>query len=444
MKRYEGIHFYINIKNDNSIILDEEKRYGSVNRSIHALDTFFSSVESYGERNYKETFITEKITGSRLHLYVVDDIVSAFKTVKAVSGFAYKLSNVINKEIGKYKNLIDFSIQVGAAFGEFYDFEFSGEDGFAEMTTIGYAANFAAKIQGLTAAGRIGISENIYEELENADQNLFRRVKEKSIDKYGQDCYYSALLAQLSTSPEITPADMEMVKGRANEVDLYEIHYEGVRKQLDFGKLSRKDCKKLEGIPVYADVRGFTKQFDPEDENLDEMARRTQGVLSAMYNVTTQCGGIHVQFQGDRELSLYHDVPGDEGNSCFKPAVLAALRMIDAVKPLSLHIGVGADYGRLFATRIGARGDKDNILLGETVIRADYMEDKCAKEDQIAITKEVFDGLVSVDSSLAALFKASGDDIYIATIGFKRYLENKESERLQAETKKNSYNAAWG
>jgi len=41
MKRYEGIHFYINIKNYNSIILDEEKRYGSVNRSIHALDTFF-------------------------------------------------------------------------------------------------------------------------------------------------------------------------------------------------------------------------------------------------------------------------------------------------------------------------------------------------------------------------------------------------------------------
>lgn len=41
-------------------------------------------------------------------------------------------------------------------------------------------------------------------------------------------------------------------------------------------------------------------------------------------------------------------------------------------------------------------------------------------------------------------FKASGDDIYIATIGYKKYLENKESERLQAETKKNSYNAAWG
>ena len=41
MKRYEGIHFYINIKNYNSIILDEEKRYGSVNRSIHLFDIIY-------------------------------------------------------------------------------------------------------------------------------------------------------------------------------------------------------------------------------------------------------------------------------------------------------------------------------------------------------------------------------------------------------------------
>ena len=30
MKRYEEIHFYINIKNYNNIILDEEERYDSV------------------------------------------------------------------------------------------------------------------------------------------------------------------------------------------------------------------------------------------------------------------------------------------------------------------------------------------------------------------------------------------------------------------------------
>ena len=49
MKRYNGIHFYINIKNYNDIILEEEERFGKVNHAIHALDTFFSSIDHTGK-----------------------------------------------------------------------------------------------------------------------------------------------------------------------------------------------------------------------------------------------------------------------------------------------------------------------------------------------------------------------------------------------------------
>ena len=45
MKRRKGIHFYINIRNFNNIILDEEAMTGNVTHSLHALDTFFSSIE---------------------------------------------------------------------------------------------------------------------------------------------------------------------------------------------------------------------------------------------------------------------------------------------------------------------------------------------------------------------------------------------------------------
>lgn len=94
-----------------------------------------------------------------------------------------------------------------------------------------------------------------------------------------------------------------------------------------------------------------------------------------MYYVSMKHGGIHVQFQGDRELSLYHNIPGESNNGisnpekkCFKAAVLASMRMIDVVKPYSVHIGVGENFGPLYATKLGYRGEKDNILLGETVI----------------------------------------------------------------------------
>ncbi len=439
MKKHKGIHFYINIKNFNEIIIDEEEKYNGVERSIHALDTFFSSIENYGEIKFKDTFHVEKITGSRLHLYVVDSIKSAFDTVSAVSAFAYRISRVINKEIGKYKNLLDFSIQIGAAYGNFYDFIF--EDGkYQEETTIGYAANFAAKLQALTRVGRISVSKDIFDLLDDDFKEEFEEVEEESIKKYDQKYYYTVSLSKLKSPLTITNADIDYVKVKANRINLYEINYSSAYKSIDFSNLSTRDCKSVMGIPVFADVRGFTEQFDSDDDNLAEMAAKTQKVLSSMYGITQKSGGIHVQFQGDRELSLYHDIPNAE--PCFKGAVIAAMRIIDAIKPLKLHIGVGEDYGRLFATRIGARCQKDNILLGETVINADYLEDNCAEEDELAITKEVYDGLIRENSILATRFQKSGN-IYVAHIGFKEYIQFCESMKLKDNTDNKAYNPAW-
>ena len=50
MQKLKGIHFYINITNFNDIILDEESKTGEVTHAIHALDTFFTSVETFGKK----------------------------------------------------------------------------------------------------------------------------------------------------------------------------------------------------------------------------------------------------------------------------------------------------------------------------------------------------------------------------------------------------------
>ena len=450
MQKLTGIHFYINIVNFNAIISDEENKTQKVTHSIHALDTFFTSVENYGKRLYPKTFVVEKITSSRLHLYVTDELKSAFETVKTISSYAYRLAGYINKDIPKYRTLKNFYINAGAAFGKFYDFEFTTKDGFSEMTTIGYAANYAAKLQALSESGTISIQEEIYNALSFSEQNLFKKVEEASIKKYGQDRYYTAHLSNIKSPIIITEADMAAAKSYANSENLGDIDFAGVRKPLNFRTLSKTQCKKLEGIPVFADVRGFTSQFKDDDSNLEEMAQKTQNILRSMYQVSTEHGGIHVQFQGDRELSLYHNVPGNMINgvfqaqqTCFKAAVLASMRMVDAVKAYTVHIGVGEDFGRLFATKIGARGEKDNILLGETIIQADAMEDKNAAEDQIAITKAVYEGLEKEDNYLASQFKRAGA-CYVATIGYQQYLRNVSDRQQRIDTTRNSYNGAWG
>lgn len=51
MEKSEGIHFYVNVENFNDVVLNEEQHTGKVNHSIHALDTFFTSIEYYGKRH---------------------------------------------------------------------------------------------------------------------------------------------------------------------------------------------------------------------------------------------------------------------------------------------------------------------------------------------------------------------------------------------------------
>lgn len=60
MRRFEGVHFYVNVANFNEVVFDEETRLGKVNHSIHALDTYFSSIESFGKKNFPDRFVVER------------------------------------------------------------------------------------------------------------------------------------------------------------------------------------------------------------------------------------------------------------------------------------------------------------------------------------------------------------------------------------------------
>ena len=70
------------------------------------------------------------------------------------------------------------------------------------------------------------------------------------------------------------------------------------------------------------------------------------------------------------------------------------------------------------------------------------MEDQHAGEDQLAITREVYNGLLREDRNLAKLFKENGG-YYIATIGFADYVKARESAQLTRNTENKKYNGAW-
>lgn len=441
MKRNEGLHFYINVANFDEVVADEEAKQHKLAHCIHALDTLFTSIERYGKRNY-ESLHVEKVTGSRLHLYDIDDEDASFAMLTDIVRFAQELTGYINKNIPKYKTLLNFKIQVGACYGHFYDFVFKDKE-VEEETTIGFAANYAAKLQALAPTGNLAVSEAMYDSLSKEAKEAFTKVKNEKIKKYKQECFYEARITALPAS-NASKADFDEVYRYANDVNLSSMNFRSATKPVSLQDLSKTECKQIYGVPLFADVRGFTAKFDDKDANLEEMAQKTQKILSSMYHAVVEHKGIHVQFQGDREFALFHNY--SKYNACEVDAVVVGLRIIDAVKPYRVSVGVGESVGDMFAARIGARGEKDIVVLGKTVQVADSMEDDCAKENQLAISKEVYEALQDNRPQLSKIFKKVGGEnpYYITEKSYSEYSAFVAESHLNNSNRSSSYNPAWG
>ena len=439
MRKKQGIHFYINIRNFADIVEKEENDTGNVVHSIHALDAFFSSVEAYGKNHYPDTVIIEKITGSRLHMYVdnsnVDD---AFSATSNISKYAVALSRYMMDNVSKYKTLSYFEIQIGASYGHFYEFVFR-DNSIEELTTIGYVANYAAKLQNLSEPDHILISQSIYDDIVSTKKSLFIPKHFEEIKKYDQSVCYDAEVRSICDSMDYTE-DFNSFLTIANKINLQDMNFRSADKRLSYQNLSKTECKKIYGIPLFADIRGFTSQFDENDLNLEEMTNKTQNVLQSMYDAVNYCKGVHVQFQGDREMALFHNY---STYTCEEDAVQAGLRIIDVVKPFHVSVGVGEAIGKLFAAKIGARGEKDNILIGRTVLDADDCEDKYAKENQLVITEAVYAELAKKNKTLAEQFSYMGNHMYFTKKSYQEYLFYQEQKCLNSNNKNQTYNGAW-
>lgn len=260
-------------------------------------------------------------------MYLYGETEDTYEMAASIISYAVKVAEYIGSDIGKYKTLLQFKIQAGVATGRFYEFVFN-KDEYEEMTTIGFACNYAAKLQGLSNIGHITVSEDVYNSISDIwERSSFVKKISSSITKYKQSCYYEARIANLKRRIVLTDREREQIRNYANQRNLTDMRFSDVTQSLSLKQLSLTNGRRIEGIPVFADVRDFTSQFKPDDSNLAEMAEKTRQILEKLYTTTVRNGGgVHVQFQGDREFALFHNV-GE--NKCFKEAVLGGMRMID-------------------------------------------------------------------------------------------------------------------
>ena len=254
-------------------------------------------------------------------------------------------------------------------------------------------------------------------------------------------------------------------KDVAYSTDFDEITFSESKCQIDFSKLSIKKSKYADStVVLYADIRGFTNKVD--NSELNDIKKFTDEVLKGMYSKVKSEQGVHVQFQGDRESAIFSSyVDENQDNVC--RSIFSAMKMLDMVDQINksrdvdkLDIGIGCAMGQIFATRIGIRNNKFNVVMGKTVKDADTAEDEVAgsslsnSKSEIVITKDIYNYLSEISTRQVRFIVKSfakrqvGANVYyVSTTRFtalQEYLDNKCLEKNALEAKKNKGIRAWG
>lgn len=423
-KQIQGIHLYININNLNKIIKREENNDEDLRHSFHALDTFIASLEKFSQ--YFEDIITvEKFTTSRLHFYICNTqgnnkMNEAFEQL---SIFANVLADHLTR-IGKYKKVAGFQIGIGADYGAFVEYEFEDDNTkLKELTSIGSPANRAAKLQSVCDEGNILISKTLYDLLDDETKNIFfgagdvsKKVALKYVDLTAYYAKYNDILKSILSSRYKAREEtvLRFATERANNTSLGSINFTDAKQPIDYSSLSLTNAKQINGVMLYADIRGFTNKV--EHTNLHAIEQLTKTVLSNMYKCTSDQDGIHIQFQGDRESAIFHKFTNQSEDFAVR-AILSSMKMLDSIDSINqfrdqsdyLNIGIGCAIGDIFASRIGLKSGKFNLVLGNTVKTADETEDLIAgnapqgQKTEIAITADLFNYIKTLhDNPLAS------------------------------------------
>ncbi len=394
-----GAHAYIDVANFSSITAlgDTEDSLKALVKALHIyqrglawiVETVFDGVRVHFQ-------------GARLHLLFyrpVDD--AAAITAKAV------LLSLTVRDFVRYvfnpafPEFVNLAVCAGIDVGDVIGTQ-NGMRGDRELLFVGAAANEAAKIldSGLRLTSRVyeQLSAQLqgYCELADADRGIYRLtgVGKGDLDNLLED---HDIAWNRKTAEDRVAADIE-------QFEINEITFSSAIEPIDFETLSIKRNKKALAASLYADVTGFTAYVAAaQTEEAKLKALEAFHVMRSEFTrvATHDMEGVRVQFQGDRMQVLVH-LPDGNAQEIARNATDLAIWLQSAMEMVvrkvvpgteSLHIAVGVAIGEIVATKLGARGQRDRIVIGTSVLEAAGNEER-TEARQIGISKAIYDQLL--------------------------------------------------
>lgn len=296
----------------------------------------------------------------------------------------------------------DFTIAGGTDLGDAIGTS-DGINGDRELLFLGAPANYAAKI--ISSAHRLRLTQSIYDALPDDLQDICDQTND---GPYQLEAITSDELDDLLKTYGLFWNRDESAERIADDIKrfpLEEIDYSAAEVAIDLDALSIYNNKRVLGASIFADISGFTKYID--EATSDEDKKAALRVLHAIrketaYVVKDDFNGLRIQYQGDRIQGLFH-LPQDDTVAIAKKVVEAAVGLQSSMKHTlkeclpeigekNLRLAIGIDMGTTLVSKLGARGQRDRICLGEAVEDAALSEERC-EGGEIGISKQIYDAL---------------------------------------------------
>lgn len=431
-----GSHVYIDVPNYNELVgncKNDKEKQKKIVRGINTLKRVQDDILK------DQSLELIQVQSARTHAinyrpFSDDSKLTENSVVSAISHltYIYEGFNVV------FDDLDNFRSAIGISTGDFLLVKV-GVQGQREVISLGDAANKGAKI--IAGSGNIIICKRTYDLLPDDLQDLFEKngnntYKASGVrwskhptlkDKYAKDFDIDALIGITRDYKESLPlADINISKPTV---------------EIDFESLTEKNCKRFEGLVIFADLDGFSSYIKKAQDNdeLENIVRVIHGIVAEFQSAVKDIGGLPVQVRGDCLISVLH-LPYDDEETAKRAelAVKVATALQSSMVELNeyfdeypdLKVAIGVESGLSIATRLGKQGKKERVVIGLPPIESETIQQKFAEGGDTRITEKVYKELE--DEKLKKHFKKQVTDDYRA--------KNLTFEVLDEDSKEDSKN----
>lgn len=155
----------------------------------------------------------------------------------------------------------------------------------------------------------------------------------------------------------------------------------------------------FEATVLYIDMRGSTKVLNSHQKRV--VAKLHMIYYHAIVKIAKVNGGEIRSFNGDSLLVFFQGTTKEKLSIAVKTAMQIRYAITDLVNDklknyMDINFGIGLDYGKILATKVGLGGTdttKDLIWIGNAVNKSTVISDNSKSPNYVGISKLVYDNL---------------------------------------------------